>query len=169
MARSRHHRTPWSCLIGQVVGNRQTIAVERPSPEQEHITALVKQISSLTQTDLILFPDGRVWNVRSVRGKNMEVVGWVGSNSRTEDIDSLVRFAQLQVSDLAHLWRIANPRQRERVQTLLFEGGLEYHPARGFSNPSKSSLFSTLRMIDFHKTSLVEAAGVGLSHRADSK
>lgn len=78
------------CLIGLVVSNRQTSAVERPSPEQDRITALVKQISSLTQTDLIVFPDGRVWYVRSVRGKNMEIVGWIGGNTRSEDIDSFV-------------------------------------------------------------------------------
>ncbi|HLH36041.1 MAG TPA: hypothetical protein VKX41_15330 [Alloacidobacterium sp.] len=78
------------CLIGLVVSNRKTIAGERPSPEQEHITALAKQISSLTQTDLIVFPDGRVWYVRSVRGKNLEVVGWVGANTRVENIISFV-------------------------------------------------------------------------------
>lgn len=78
------------CLIGLVVSNRHTSVVERPSPEQERIAALAKQISLLTQTDLIVFPDGRVWYVRSVRGKNMEVVGWIGGNTRSEDIDSFV-------------------------------------------------------------------------------
>jgi len=78
------------CLIGLVVSNRQTSVAERPSPEQERIAALAKQISSLTQTDLIVFPDGRVWYVRSVRGKNIEVVGWIGGNTRSEDIDSFV-------------------------------------------------------------------------------
>ena len=79
------------CFITDlVVSKRQTSAVVRPSPEQERITALANQICSLTQTDLIVFPDGRVWYVRSVRGKNMEVVGWVGGNSRYEDIDSFV-------------------------------------------------------------------------------
>lgn len=78
------------CLIGLVLSLRQTSAVERPSPEQDRITALAKQISSLTQTDLIVFPDGRVWYVRSVRGKNMEIVGWIGGNTRSEDIDSFV-------------------------------------------------------------------------------
>lgn len=78
------------CLIGLVLEKRQTIVVERPSPEQERIAALTKQVALLTQTDLIVFPDGRVWYVRSVRGRNMEVVGWVGGNTRTEDIDSFV-------------------------------------------------------------------------------
>jgi len=79
-----------SCIIGFAVSKRHTIAPKRTSPGQEHIAALAKQISSLTQTDLIVFPDGRVWYVRSVRGKNLEVVGWVGDNAKIEDIDSFV-------------------------------------------------------------------------------
>jgi hypothetical protein len=78
------------CLVGLTVNNKRSSAVERPSPEQERIAALTKQVTLLTQTDLIVFPDGPVWYVRSVRGRNMEVVGWVGGNTRTEDIDSFV-------------------------------------------------------------------------------
>jgi len=79
-----------SCVIGVVLNNKRTNAIQRPSPEQERIEVLVEQLSSLTQTDLIVFPDGRVWYVRAVRGKNMEVVGWVGDNTRSENIDSFV-------------------------------------------------------------------------------
>ncbi len=50
----------------------------------------MKQLSSLTQADLIVFPDGRVWYVRAVHGKNMEVVGWIGNNIRSENIESFV-------------------------------------------------------------------------------
>jgi len=78
------------CIIGVVVGNKRTNAKQRPSPEQERIAARVKQLSSLTQTDLIVFPDGRVWYVRAVHGKNMEVVGWIGNNIRSENIESFV-------------------------------------------------------------------------------
>lgn len=75
-------------VIGVVLNSKSTNTIERLSPEQERIKSLAQQLSSLTQTDLILFPDGRVWYVRSVHGKTLEVVGWVGDNVRSEDIDS---------------------------------------------------------------------------------
>ena len=74
--------------------------------------------------------------------------------------ECFVRFAELQVADLAHVWRIASPEQRERAQNLLFEGGLDYSPKTGFLNRSKSSLFYGLEAVDFRKDDLVEAAGV---------
>lgn len=79
-----------SCVTGLVLNNKRTDAIQRSSPEQERIEVLAEQLSSLTQTDLIVFPYGRVWYVRAVRGKNMEVVGWVGDNIRSENIDSFV-------------------------------------------------------------------------------
>jgi DNA invertase Pin-like site-specific DNA recombinase len=75
--------------------------------------------------------------------------------------ESFVRFAELQLTDMAHVWRIASPVQRERVQNLLFENGLEYSSESGFLNRSKSSLFKALQEIDLQKATLVEAAGVG--------
>lgn len=75
--------------------------------------------------------------------------------------DSFARFAELQLTDMAHVWRIASPEQRERVQNLLFEDGLDYSPESGFLNRSNSSLFSVLEEVDFQETNLVEAAGVG--------
>jgi hypothetical protein len=76
-------------LIGHV-NNQRANMVQQPSPQQERIRALADQLSSLTQTDLIVFPDERVWYVRAVRGRNMEVVGWIGDNARAENIDSFV-------------------------------------------------------------------------------
>jgi hypothetical protein len=78
------------CVIGLTVSKERTNVIQPPSPEQVRIEALAEQLSSLTQTDLIVFPDGRVWYVRSVHGKNLEVIGWVGDNVRSENIDSLV-------------------------------------------------------------------------------
>lgn len=101
--RTEHSRTPkrvWLTVvvialfgfgfIGLVFNSKRITTIERPSPEQERIKVLAQQLSTLTQTDLIVFPDGRVWYVRSVRGKNMEVVGWIGGNTMSEDIDSFV-------------------------------------------------------------------------------
>ena len=52
--------------------------------------ALADQLSTLKQTDLITFPDGRVWYVRAVHGRDLEVVGWIGDYTRSENIDSFV-------------------------------------------------------------------------------
>lgn len=77
-------------FVGLVLNSKRTHTVQQPTPEQVRIKILAQQLSSLTQTDLIVFPDGRIWYVRSVRGKNLEIVGWVGDNARSEDIDSFV-------------------------------------------------------------------------------
>lgn len=79
-----------SGLIGLVVNNKRANTVQQPSPEQVRIKALADQLSTLTQTDLIVFPDGRVWYVRAVRGRNLEFVGWIGDNTRSENIDLFV-------------------------------------------------------------------------------
>jgi len=79
-----------SCVIGLVVRSRRTNLIQQQPPQQEHINTLADQLSSLKQTDLIVFPDGRVWYVRAIHGKNMEIVGWVGDNVRSENIDLFV-------------------------------------------------------------------------------
>lgn len=78
------------CVIGLVVSKKRTNVAQQSSPEQLRIDSLSEKLSSLAQTDLIVFPDDRVWYVRSVRGKNLEVVGWVGDNARIVDINSFV-------------------------------------------------------------------------------
>ena len=75
-------------VFSLVLNSKRPNPIERPRPEQERVKTLTEQLSSLTQTDLIVFSDGRVWYVRSVHGKNLEVVGWVGDNARLEDIGS---------------------------------------------------------------------------------
>jgi hypothetical protein len=79
-----------SCVIGLTISKKRINVTQRPSPEQQRLKALSEQLYSLTQTDLIVFPDGRIWYVRSVRGRNPEVVGWIGDNTRSEDTDSFV-------------------------------------------------------------------------------
>jgi hypothetical protein len=69
--------------------------------------------------------------------------------------NAFVRFAELQITDMAHVWRIASPEQRDRVQNLLFEDGLYYSPKSGFLNRSKSSLFNTLDTVDLQNAVLV--------------
>jgi hypothetical protein len=76
--------------------------------------------------------------------------------------ESFVHFAELKVTDMAKVWSIANSEQRERVQNLLFEGGLDYSPEKGFLNRSKSSLFHALETVNIQDANLVEAAGVEL-------
>ncbi len=53
--------------------------------------------------------------------------------------ESFVRFAELQLTGMAHVWRFANHDQRERVENLLFDDGLKYSPKTGFSNRAESS------------------------------
>lgn len=79
-----------SSVIGLVINSKRAKIIQQQSPEQEHIKARAEQLSSLTQTDLIVYPDGRVWYVRAVHGRNIEVVGWVGDSTRSENIDSFV-------------------------------------------------------------------------------
>ena len=73
---------------------------------------------------------------------------------------SFVRFAQLQITDLAQVWSAAKPEQRQLVQNLLFEGGLDYSQESGFLNRSKSSVFCALSSIDIQNQNLVELSGI---------
>lgn len=52
--------------------------------------SIARQLSALSRSDLIVFSDGRVWYVRGVQGNNIEIVGWVGDNTKSEDINSFV-------------------------------------------------------------------------------
>ncbi len=74
--------------------------------------------------------------------------------------DSFVRFAELQLTDLANVWRIANPEQRERVQNLLFGDGLDNSPESGLSNRSKSSLFFALCDTNLKEVNMVREKGL---------
>jgi len=65
-------------------------------------------------------------------------------NAARGTMDAFVRFAELQVMDIAAAWQIAGPEQRQRVQNLLFQDGLNYVPGAGILNRSNSSLFSIL-------------------------
>jgi hypothetical protein len=61
--------------------------------------------------------------------------------------------------DIANAWRIAGPEQRQRVQNLLFDGGLDYSPDLGILNRSKSSLFSVLETMNSENGLLVSPEG----------
>lgn len=78
------------CIARFVIAGDKTALMRKQSPSHEQIEALVQQLSTLTRSDLIVFPDGRVRYVRGVHGGNMEVVGWIGNNTKSEDIYSFV-------------------------------------------------------------------------------
>ena len=80
--------------------------------------------------------------------------------SKQATADSYVRFAELQLVDMANVWRIAEPEQKHRVQKLLFGGGLAYSPERGILNRSKSSLFSVLEGMKLENGELVGLQGL---------
>ena len=79
--------------------------------------------------------------------------------SRLATADSFLRFAELQLVDLANVWRIAGPEQQQRVQNLLFERGLDYSPNVGILNRSNSSLFSVLEAMNSQNGLLVGPEG----------
>jgi hypothetical protein len=64
--------------------------VRKNLPSEGRTTSVAQQLSSLTQSDLIVFSDGRVWYVRGVQGNNIEIVGWIGDNAKSEEINSFV-------------------------------------------------------------------------------
>jgi site-specific DNA recombinase len=74
--------------------------------------------------------------------------------------DSFIRFAELQFMDIGNAWRIAGPEQRQRVQNLLFEGGLDYSPGAGILNRSNCSLFCSIEAISAQKSSVVGPPGL---------
>jgi len=74
--------------------------------------------------------------------------------------DSFLRFAELHLADIANVWRIAGPEQRQRVQNLLFREGLAYSPEQGILNRSKSSLFSVLEGMKLENGKMVGPPGL---------
>ena len=84
----------WVILVTGFLGlsiffSRATL-VQKKLPSHEEINSVGKQLSSLTQSDLIVLSDGRVWYVRGVQGNNIEIVGWIGDNAKLEEINSFV-------------------------------------------------------------------------------
>ena len=61
--------------------------------------------------------------------------------------------------DIANVWRIAAPEQRQRVQNLLFDGGLDYSRDEGFLNRTNSSLFSMLEAMSADNGMMVGPEG----------
>ena len=78
------------CIAALVLAGKKTAPTRGQLPEQEQVAALVQQMSTLVRSDLIVFPDGRVWYVRGVHNGPVEVVGWIGDNARSEVIYSFV-------------------------------------------------------------------------------
>jgi hypothetical protein len=57
-------------------------------------------------------------------------------------MEAFIRFAELTLLDIAGTWQQASPENRQKVQNLLFEGGLHYSKEGGILNRSNTSLFS---------------------------
>ena len=80
-------------------------------------------------------------------------------DSNGAKLESFIRFAELRLMDMAEVWEIASPDQRQRVQNLLFNGGLNYSMSEGFLNRSKSCLFNTLESLSNHSGLLASPTG----------
>jgi hypothetical protein len=74
-------------------------------------------------------------------------------------MEAFLRFAELSLTDLAGTWRLAAPEDRARVQSLLFEDGLDYSPELGILNRSKTSLFSVLEALKDENSLLASPTG----------
>jgi hypothetical protein len=74
-------------------------------------------------------------------------------------LECFVSFGELLSMDIAQAWRMAAPDQRQRVQNLLFQDGLDYSPERGILNHSNSSLFSTLETLANESALLASPTG----------
>jgi hypothetical protein len=59
-----------ACFAGIAIISNKSAILKEHSPRQDGIEALVRQVSSLHQSDFIVFSDGRVWYVRGVHDGN---------------------------------------------------------------------------------------------------
>jgi hypothetical protein len=74
-------------------------------------------------------------------------------------MDAFIRFAELTLLDIAGTWRVATPENRQKIQNLLFEGGLHYSKEGGILNRSNTSLFSMLESIKSENNLLASPTG----------
>jgi hypothetical protein len=49
--------------------------------------------------------------------------------------ESFVNFAELNLTDIAYIWTVASPEQKQKVQNLQFEDGLDYSNEKGYFEP----------------------------------
>jgi site-specific DNA recombinase len=74
-------------------------------------------------------------------------------------MEAFIRFAELSLVDIAGTWKMATPEDRQKVQNLLFEGGLHYSKEDGILNRSNTSLFSVLESIKSENNLLASPTG----------
>jgi hypothetical protein len=74
-------------------------------------------------------------------------------------MEAFIRFAELTLLDIAATWQLASPENRQRVQNLLFEGGLHYSKEGGILNRSNTSLYSMLESITRENDLLASPTG----------
>jgi hypothetical protein len=67
----------------------------------------------------------------------------------------LWEFSRSLLVDIAAAWEQANVDQKQRVQNILFSGGLKYHPEKGILNPDNDCLFNQLEFFLSGKMCLV--------------
>ncbi len=56
----------------------------------------------------------------------------------------LWEFSKSLLVDISAAWEQANVDQKQRVQNILFSGGLKYHPEKGILNPNAECLFNQM-------------------------
>ena len=69
--------------------------------------------------------------------------------------EQLLEFSKSMLVDIATAWKRADLDQKQRVQNVLFPGGLKYHPEKGILNSDNDCLFSQLEAFVGGKMCLV--------------
>jgi hypothetical protein len=74
-------------------------------------------------------------------------------------MEAFLRFAELSLVDIAGTLKMATPENRQKVQNLLFEGGLHHSQEEGILNRANTSLFSMLESIKGENQLLASPTG----------
>ena len=69
--------------------------------------------------------------------------------------EQLLEFSKSMLVDIPTAWERADLDQKQRVQNVLFPGGLKYHPEKGIFNSGNDCLFSQLEAFVGGKMCLV--------------
>lgn len=126
----------WAMKQGDSRGKLKRLAKELEDKKQEKLRLVrMRSREELTPAE---FDEAKSACLLEISVIEQEILHLNGLMAVSE---SFVKFAQLQVTNMANFWSIASPDQRQRLQHLLFEGGLEYSRELGFMSVPNSLLF----------------------------
>ena len=96
---------------------------------------------------------------RSIRRLDEQIAAYEGqiADAKMEQatFDQLLEFSKSMLVNIHTAWEHANLNQKQKVQNLLFPGGLIHEPEKGILNPHNDSLFMHLENFLGRKMHLV--------------